>query len=363
MHKLLLLEPYRSALMVEALDEGLAMAPRGLDLAASPSVQIGRSPDLQRRVRMLALLFDEVSIVHHEKPGDAAQMEQRVYPQASLLPLRDEGIVSFSAPSSDAERVQRLQNVRTFEDWWGVEQALLDAYEPVIASQLMARGKLPHPALLSVLRAHRLGLDVGGAMSAVPQEFRDFARVFAELDPPYDNLVISTLNELLAAEAVDHPGMHVAMAEPELVWPIEGSNAAVEAVFRIVLEELLAVGMVFPVPENLRDIRQLRSDPALVDFRVRFRPWLGALRSPNAELEATLRQEIRNTVGRFKFATTLDGLADLCALVALPLGLVDPAPKTVIAGLSAARLGLPKLAKYWRAKTKWLGLCRAKGTV
>jgi hypothetical protein len=195
MTKLLLLEPYHSALLAEAVDEGLAQVTPGFDVSESPAIKVGRQLDLQQKVRSLSLLFDSLSIVHYEDSGDARELENRGYPSLSLLRLRDTGIVEFTSPPADKQRLAALSGVRTFEDWWQKDKDLLSAWEPVIISQMMARGKLPDVSLYHVLRAMRLGEDVEAAIRSVPIAYQGVAADIANDRPnlPYDIVALTAV--------------------------------------------------------------------------------------------------------------------------------------------------------------------------
>jgi hypothetical protein len=69
MGKLVLLEPFRSALLVEGLKEGLVSLPDGVHSDEVPGFREKGDPNIQRFARQLLLVFEAPSIVNYDPQG------------------------------------------------------------------------------------------------------------------------------------------------------------------------------------------------------------------------------------------------------------------------------------------------------
>jgi hypothetical protein len=70
MNELLLLDPYRSALIARAFNEDLLQISADIDIRRFPFSRIGCDRKFQDDVLQMALLFDDLLVVYHEKTAD-----------------------------------------------------------------------------------------------------------------------------------------------------------------------------------------------------------------------------------------------------------------------------------------------------
>lgn len=361
MSSLLLLEPYRTALMMDGYDHGYVRLVGEGDISENPAYHIGKDPALRQAVREMALFHDELLMIYHEGEGNAEVKASEGHAVLSALNLEREGIVRFPEVEPDVERHELLQNeMKTLSDWWVVERDLIDTWKPLIASQIVARGKMSRQELLDVLMAERTRNPQLGAIleSLAPPEKAEAINMIELSDPlPYDFIVFSTLNELLDVDkVVRNDDCRVAIDGGFGTTGTAPAPQAEQAIYRVMIEELLQEEFRFPVCDDLRELRNLRARAEIQSFRDLFQPWLERLATGDKEEEPRLRQEVKKAMRQFRNAPRLQIAQRLSAIVALPVGLV---PGAVIAGavLSLASVGLGALAKRWREKTRWIGLC------
>ncbi|MGC3875371.1 hypothetical protein ACPF7Z_19195 [Halomonas sp. GXIMD04776] len=363
MSSLLLLEPYRSALFVDGLSAGMVSVVGDAQAEQEPSYRIGNSVDLQQAVRELALFHDSVQIIQHEEPGQAEELAKRGHSVFSALGLRDSGIVEFAhVPPNEARNSKLASEVRSVQDFWRLERENFEIWRPLVASQIVARGKLAHVGLFDVLMYDRLGEPrlKEAAIAMLPQQVKELV---PSLLAPYqgvgiDFVAISTLNELVDADSVvAETGINVAI-DGSFGGTREGVNVdATSEIVSVVIEILLNEELRFPVPENLRELQRLRDRTEMRSFRSLFQPWIEALSVGNADAERRLRAEVRRSLRKFKNCPRLKTAGCLASYIAIPVGAVPFFGTIPSALLSLTGNGLGKLAEHWKRDSKWIGLC------
>ena len=367
---ILLLDPYRSALMTLGIEDGFLALPRDVDFAKTPMFRLGSDECLQTTVLQFLLLFDDMAIVQHEERGSRERAEEQGLKILEAKPLEDAGLVRFTSRPVPDEKLQLLGGARDLLDMWRLRKDELDTWEPVFVPQLIAKGALAHPALYRVWREVRIGTPSSRfeALSQVPAAWSDVAHGLLSGDATLDLLVFTALNELSEAEAeVEATGCRVAQGpfrpSTEHDPSQRPSDVArdVSAIFRVSIDALLDDELSFPLPSNLEDAKRLRSDPNIVAFRELFQPWIQRIAAGDCA-EVELRKEVRSAVRAFRNAPRVKKLNDIVTYVSLPLGLVpEPAIQAVGFGLGLASLGLPKLADRWQRQGKWVAMCRDVG--
>jgi hypothetical protein len=365
--KLILLEPYRTALFSMGVDEGLVPIPKKLDrneLMQSNTFKIGADNILRKKLCQLLIMHDDVSIIHYETQELQSYLEDEGIPRLSAMRLYDRGLVTFlQPPQGGEERITALKSAeQTLEGIWSVEKPLLELWEPAIIGQLQAKGKLPHPSLYYLLKAKRLGkrLKVEQAFASVPNDARAFGTLIIEDKiPMWDLVIFSTMNELIGVEEIitgkDYSVASEAMHCPS-TFSVKEQPPALD-IYEIVVEELLTISLRFPSCHNLAKVESLRKDPDVIAFRNVFSPWLTSFSRGDVQDEKRLRNDVRRAVRAFEYYPYAYTLGWLLAVVALPLNFFAPITATVSTILG---MGLPALAERWKLKSQWTGICSKK---
>ncbi len=359
-----LLEPYRSALMTMGYDDGLVKVSEGIDWQSSPTYLIGKDEKLHQRVMMLSLLFDQVVIINHETEKDVDNLESQGLQVLSAKRLQDNEIVKFAETTTNKERLKNLETMRTYEDWWVIEKDLIKTWEPLIISQMMSKGKLPHPSIFNFVKSFRLGKekDTQSALKQVPKKFANFMRENFNKNQrlPYDFIIVSTLNEILDVDQIisrNNTKIAVDGHFPIINTEKEIANENVDQIHNILIEAMIEDDLRFPLPENLLQLKSLKESDKIISFREVFQPWLTVLGSGDIGEERRLRKEVKKSIKQFKNYPKLSTAATLSAIVAIPIGLAGPIGTIIGTGLGGTSLGLSLLAKKWETRNGWVGLC------
>ena len=358
---LLLLDPYRSALACRGIAEKILVTPTGLDVSKTPTFQLGNDSDLQATVMQFVTLFDDVSIVQHE-PNEH---EDKVL-ALRWSPLRNMGVVDFTAEKGDEKRSNRWKTVSSLEELWSIERGNLDAREAFIIPMLLLKKIIPHKALYFFLRAVRLGDNdlIGKTEKEIPPEFSDWIMPVKYPDQQtmfnLDFLVFTALNEFMETEVlVEKKQCRVAHAAFNETFLYRGNDVSKgsKKLFEVVIEELLKERFLFPVPETLKEIQTLRARPDIAAFKSTFQPWIDLLAAGNLHEEKRLRKEVKAAIRSFEKAPRVRRINKLLTYLTLPVELLT-LPGSVGLSTALAGIGLDKLAEQWQKKGKWVGLCR-----
>ena len=140
---ILLLDPYRSALLTMGLMEGILASPRGVDFKQSSTYLLGKNADRQSTVLRLAMLFDEVSIVSHEQRGVAEEYNAQGLPTLSTMPLQDMGLIRLTNRDITHPWEGAVLAGRSLGGIWQAIKGDLEPWEPLIVPYLLDSCDLP----------------------------------------------------------------------------------------------------------------------------------------------------------------------------------------------------------------------------
>jgi hypothetical protein len=360
---ILLLEPYRSAILAQGIIEGILRSPVE-DMIASPTMRIGGDPVLRRKALRLTLLFDELQLVHHEERGATERLAARGYQALSVLPLRTIGLVEFAGSAPAKERLTAFHGIHSLEEWWTAERELIETWEPLILGELLLKGFIPDVSFYHYLKAVRLGQNREATMYTSSHSVRERAQLAMLINPapgglPLDFSVFTALNELLQADdLVKSSGVRVAHHNLHVSEPPVAVTEAAETVLRVVIEELLGFELELPTISSIRQVLALRGNPDVVSFRDQFQPWLDALSRGDDDAERRLRKEVQKAARAFRNASRLERLNDALAFLALPAGFIPGAWGIGLGtALGITGIGLGRLARRWANGSRWLGWC------
>lgn len=368
---LLLLDPYRSALGAQALNEGILSSPV-VDISRTPLGTVGG--DVRRRMNMLrlALLFDELKIIQHEEQGAREKLfAEHGHHAMSWLPLKGIGFVTFSGVSGSKEPLAAIfstNSVTSLGDLWTKSEDLLTAWQPLIVQQLLLKNYIPHASFYPAIRAYRLGLaeqEIIAAFKAIPEHMRSDLKLAVEPPKgglPIDIAIFTALTEMLqASELATSTGCRVAHA-PLVVSdspnPEEDPVGASNHVVKLAIDELLKFNLRLPQATTIAEAMDLRSRPGAAQFRENFHSWLDYLTSGDIKSADKIRKDVRLSANVYKSVSPLKRISDVVTYVSFPVGFLS-GDWVSAAGfaMGVTSLGMSKLADRWANKTKWVGWC------
>ena len=355
MSNLVLLEPFRTALLMESVQEGLVPMPGGRKAPAFTP-----NPDIQRLARQLLVLFESPLVISYDPKESIVERKGVTFFNLSWDRLGDLGLVEFVAPDYTRSYPSLEYKVNSFDEWWSNNNVLIDEWETLLIAQLNGRGKLPDPLMYEALKAVRLGRLskhslIGGQDAIKVDAFMELVKRGGARE--LEIAVLFTLNELAATHEIIKEGQ-TDVAHSQLWKPVASrsvDHSKVADVYEIVLETLLGEKLMLPALQTIKDAAALRQEPLMQDFRVVFHSWLQTFRRADADAEMNLRRDVRRTVLKFRNYPHLDRLSKFVAYASLPLNfVVGPWAST---GIGVSGLGLEGLARRWRRESNWLGLC------
>ena len=121
MSQIVLMEPYRSALSVQAHQEGFASVLGNGSFEQSRSFAIGRAPKLRTQLLELALFYDELVIVDHETEESAQSLQESGYAVLSHKPLIDRRLIKRTNLDATDDKLERYESLKHPSDWRTVE--------------------------------------------------------------------------------------------------------------------------------------------------------------------------------------------------------------------------------------------------
>lgn len=154
--KLHFLEPYRSALMVLALEENLTDGVNANVREISPAYQAANSKDLLEETLQLLVLGDEISLLWTHV-SNTEDYDDRGYPYVKTSGLESLDILRLIGVDNDEFLKNEWPQGTDFLSIWNGKRDLIDSLYPVALSQLSSRGKNFSIGIFRLLRAHRLG--------------------------------------------------------------------------------------------------------------------------------------------------------------------------------------------------------------
>jgi len=354
-----LLEPYRSALILRAVDEGL-LRPDPID---GPGITLRRNTIGQRTIDdalRLAVLSDELAMMWvdpRELPPEAKRLDH-IYESG----LGNTGIVEYIRIPE--ELVGCGKGLTRIEAVWEREADLVKSYERLILSQLQAKGYRLHWSILRLLRAVRTQDRIAISLlePCIPKQDRPLAHdiIRGRSHIGIDLTIINAAHEIkLAVEHATSMGCKLAGIPPEGVeMPSDESNAAesVLQVWRVCIDVLLGERMSFPIVSTLAEAQQLRRSPEIAEFRFALRSFADELSDGSVTSLAKLRKQVLSSARAFRRFPKVGKFGNFATYVSFASGLAESiagffGPSI---GLGILALGASGLAKSLEKKGKWL---------
>ncbi|MGM0783327.1 MAG: hypothetical protein ACQEUM_04365 [Pseudomonadota bacterium] len=358
-----LLEPYRSALVSEAFDHGLAEM-SSMDYRKTLGY-VDKDSYLRRSVLELSMFYDTLTLSHFESTPDVKEKADMLgFPVLSLEKLRGEGLVFLPEIEGNDFLNRYQESVEKYREseFWKVNKDLIDTWRALIASQLVSRGKLAHPSLFDVIYSKRVLSEKDFVQSAkeVSEDSRAWIKRLDddELMANYDKLVAITLEEILITdEIVSNYGANVAIDENFCFGGVRVEKNNAESVLKVLIEKLLEDELKLPVPSNILQLYKLRESEGMRSFRGVFNPWLIKLSTGDEGEEVRLRREVKQSLKQFRNYPRLQRASNLVGLMAAPAGVLGEYGWVAGAALRLTSKGMDKLANRWVSRTKWVAMC------
>jgi hypothetical protein len=351
-----LIEPYRSALILQAVDDGLmrSVPPDGPVIMR---LRTAIKPETIDEALRLAVLCDSLGMVW----VDPRRVPPDHRPDVLSCGLESTGIVQFiDLPD---EMVHRGEGVHDIAEIWRREQDLIDAYERILLAQMHAKGIALHWSLLRLLRAARLEDQTAIRLiePCVRPQDQPFARAVVRgvSDIRVDMTVVSVVHELkLALDFAESKGAKLAGAAPDSIEfpdPKKPIESALQ-LWRLCIDVLLGEGIDFPTPASLTDVLSLRGSPEVREFRNLLLPFVTALAQGSLDALPRLRREILAAARAFKRFPRIRRFGAYSTYCSLALGVAEGilgvfGPSIALGVVS---LGAERLARSWEAKGRWL---------
>ncbi len=364
-----LLEPYKSALILQAINEGL------IQWECSNQLILQRlkktiSRDILSQTLQLCVLYDDISIFWANYDSKAKDLAKKHgLPNADLSGLKSLGIVNLmNVPSViiEKERSKKLANI---SDVWKQNIEDIDLYENFVLSQISATGAFLDWSIYRLIRAYRLenyeALPL--IQSVIPIKYKKLEEYFLknpnspELIANVDFVLISKAIELRHSfdNAIDQ-NSKVAGAPPiySPTSSIDISEYSGNILWKIVVETLLGEGIEFPTPSSFKDILKLRESKVIQDFRDYLFQFMTSITSMEGQGINAFRREIVASLKAFKQFPRLHKMAKIISYASLPVGALEALSgiigPSLVLGISA--LGLEALAQRWKKAGSWLYL-------
>jgi len=365
--KLHLLEPYRSAIIAQAIKEGFIRCVPEEAASQSNALRATGTPELISQTLQLAVLHDDISIVWSEVDNKKRWEELRI------AYMTDSGLQNLGAlkllPHPDQPGWQDAgDNVR---DWWALEKDSTDAYKELILSQLEARGRHIHWAIFRLLRAVRLGEEhaVPLIASVIPPQYERLAQSIIENPSQVIDLdfsIMATLDELKAAFSLAETSqckVGGAALEAEREMGSTGLGRSASQIWAIVVDKLVEEEIHFPTPERLSDVLSLRESKEIIDFRNLLFPFIDSFTDGDFELIQKLRKEVASAAKAFRRFPKIRKLGSYVGYASIGIGVIEAVTGLVGPSIGAGliTLGLEGLAKRWEKRGSWLYLSNYSG--
>ena len=362
---ILLMDPYRTALITMALEERLLTRPpmSAEQLATQKATfKMGEDKEIRATVLQQLLLFDDPLIIQNEERDTAEKHAAEGIIDLSLRNLHEENIVQFATGKID------------IPDWggefakcWSDIEDQLRVLRSWMVDQLMSRFYIGHPSVYdcwfeaqrrACVSARGEPVDdtpLHAALAAVPLEWRDQTREILENPNRVGAVLFLVLNRLGEAWQIGKIAeeRQVYAAIPHLDVPhASGGTENTGVLFEIVIRELLADNIEFRLPTKLREARDLRRDPAVVSFRGCFLPWLESLKAGDAAAEGRLAKEVYLAAKTYKFSSIAKDISKWSTIASIALEAFG------LQGVpAAASFGFDILTGRAKSKAEWVGLC------
>ncbi len=352
-----LIEPYRSALILQAVDEGL-MCPMPPDGPGITRLREVITKELIDDALRLAVLSDVLAMVWVD-PRQVPQERRTDHILSSGL--ENTGIIQFIELPEN--KVGCGKGISEIGDVWGREKDFIQIYERFILAQLHAKGIPLHWSLLRLLRAVRTEDHTAVQLvePCIPQQDRPFARAVVRgvSDTRVDLVVVNAVHELqLALDYAISTGGKLAGAAPDDIdffAPMSETDSALQ-VWRVCIDVLLGERIDFPTPASLMEVQRLRECTELREFRSLLLPFITSIAEGSVDALPTLRKQLIVAAKAFKRFPNVRKFGAYSAYCSIALGIVEGilgmfGPSI---GLGIISLGAEKLARSWEKQGRWL---------
>jgi hypothetical protein len=360
--RIVLLEPYRKAVVTQAITEGLG---RVVESHTNKLRSPATSDDIAKTMQLL-VLYEHVNIMDTTMSHEEEHLESD--PMARLLGLRyvnleglkRSGIVDFTVVQSHEASPQLTE----IPGWWLDHDHFLIEYESFLLGQLSMVGFDIHWSLLRLLSAIRTGNELRMRLleSSVPGSETEMAKVFMRY--AWEREFIFGVDAQIIAAVVCletsfglalNSNSYVAGTEPTLHTD-RGSSAHI--LWRILVDRLVPEGIDFPVPQSFSDVTRLRNLPEIRAFRDFFFPFLDAAISGDMDSFRRFQGELSSVIRRLKRLPIMKKAILWSTYASIASGVVEALTQSLGPSIPLALLplGLERLAKRWEKRGSWLYL-------
>jgi len=364
-----LIEPYKSALILQAINEGLIQW-EGSNQLILQRLKKTISNDVLAQVLQLCVLYDDISIFWAKPDSQAIdQTKKHGLPNANIKGLESLGIVDLLSVPNDVIESERSKGFTKISDVWKQNIEDIDLYENFVLSQISATGAFLDWSIYRLIRAYRLeNYDALPLIqSVIPHKYKDLEKYF--LENPDSSELIANVDFVLISKAIElrysfdnaiNRNSKVAGAPP--IHPdagdIDTSEYSGNILWKIVVETLLGEGIDFPIPSSFKDVLKLRKLTAVQDFRDYLFQFMSSITSVDEQGINTFRREIKTSLKAFKQFPRLHRMAKIVGYASLPIGALEALTgligPSLVLGVSA--LGIEALAQRWKKAGSWLYL-------
>lgn len=358
--KIHLLQPYKMAITLQAINEGFAR-PKSQEGTYFKNLRKYVNDDLIAETLQLCVLYDDISMFWAELPEKVAE-KRGFFDYITSTGLKELEIVQFLEIP-----VRKGVDIRGA---WKFEHTFLDLYQDFVLAQLSIEDRLPfHWSLFRLLRAKRLGYNsaIPIILQTIPKEYYSFANDILS-DPPWliekvDLPIISISGELrLAFDHAIKNGYKIAGVAPQIISAVENTQVtnSPALIWKFVLDTLLGENILFPVPTSLKEVLKFRNSSEIKAFRSFLFPFIDSVIEGDIETIFRLRKETLSVARHFKRFPVVKKIGNYAGYTSLGLSAVEALMgsfgPSLVFGL--VPLGLEKLAKRWEKVGSWLYLAK-----
>ncbi|MBX2896795.1 MAG: hypothetical protein KF763_15220 [Cyclobacteriaceae bacterium] len=338
---LILLDPFRSALICQAVHEKVITFNFENRYAFHETIthKIGADQVLREQVMQLLLLYPTNKIIQDEEDGHPALAQEPA--MMRLAPLQALGLITFTNPI-DPERTKRWSTARLLDDLWMLEKDFIEQYDEIIAMELAKKGILTLEQF-AMIKSMRFNQKVTG--NETPW------------NPELELLIFTRVNELRAVELEklsspsDVGHFRIEQNDVQEVNHADQLDRT-SRVYQIIVDELATGKIHFPMPASLIELMKLKNDPQVNEFRKIFKDWMTRL----TKLDLAEEQKLRKELARFRFKSSAQGklkvFGQVMTYASIPMSLV-PGP-LIGMGLTLVQIGMDRLASRWARDSAWL---------
>lgn len=364
--KIHLLEPFRSALIKEAVNEKLLTLSHPEFFDQNPAFKTAGTRKNIEKALQLAVLAEELSIVWSDTNED---MKKSGWAYLERSGIESTGVVSLvDATNRMDEKIKSLnknyKNVKDTSEMWKVFSEEIERYKHFILSQLMSRGKGVPKDFFNFYKAFMLQDDI--LMEKFYDEMTDInKKIFSEFILDSTRIAVlnistfTSLSEIITSEDIClRDGRKIACGPVGDFYEKEVSieTEQIYRVYSVVLGALMEDDICFPTPLNFREVIKLRNKTEIVDLRTFINTMFSSLSSGNIDEVKFVRKKTRKLLKSFKWHKRMKSISWLTGLVSLPLGFLPGPGGLAGLGLGICSLGCSSIAENWEKNSRWLYL-------